>query len=507
MFKLVSAAPRIDIGGSLMKIVTYPINIASLDYVPAWLFVLILAFVFGILFMSSIKVFKENLAVAIIVPLTISLIVLLTTPFASWFLWIFSWSWIAGILLIFLGLVASAIRAYAVIHGWGAEGVANIKETNDDFRQRTKYFQRKEEDATKRELKDLKDVLNQIKQAKKNEGQPDYSDQIRDVAAQLSNVGKRIVEDINLERKRFAEAHQDAVEELMDLKRKIRADLEDGVDALGNKRLGLAERFVKRAMKKLKKFKKNAKRLAKKVKSGPDTQETETQLQKNGSDVNQNDDLIKIIRDYVQAWEREVDGFLSGEGGINEGHVELRKKQLIDGLKKEFKSRNVSFDEAEAWNKYFRAKEEEYEKALANLTPEAKKMIGEGVPPEEKKLLMDGKQLEPQKGEAAKEWKEIIEDRLKKVSQAAKFKSDRRLKNVKEVKDKIWINFGDGELIQAISALGYADAMDTWKSYFNDALSYFEASPENRADEKTWAVFVDNTNKYKSFLESIRDQL
>jgi len=380
MIKLVSAAPRLDIGGTLMDILTYPINIASLDYVPAWLFVLILAFVFGILFMSSIKVFEDNIAVAIIVPLTISLIILLTTPFASWFLWIFSWSWILAILLVLLAVIATVIRGYAVIHGWGAGGVANIKETNDDFRDRTKYFQKKEEKSTKREIKDLKEVIDQIKQAKKNEGQPDFSDQIRDIQSHLDTVGKRIIRDIKLERKRFAEAHQDAVEELKDLKRKIRADLEDGADAVGNKRLDLAERFVKRAMKKLKKFKKDSKRLAKKAGSGilkDGKQLKEDEEFHAGQDNEMTEEISQILKDYAEAWEREVDGFLAGEGGIDEGHVKAKKDQLIKGLKKEFESRNMPFDEGKIWNEYFRSKEEVFEKALSS-NPEGVKLLEAG---------------------------------------------------------------------------------------------------------------------------------
>ena len=72
-------------------------------------------------------------------------------------------------------------------------------------------------------------------------------------------------------------------------------------------------------------------------------------------------------------------GFLKGEGGINEGHVKARKKQLIDGLKKEFSSRNMAFDESNIWNEYFRPKEEEFERALQSNV----KLLGSGQEKEE----------------------------------------------------------------------------------------------------------------------------
>jgi len=378
----VSAAQQtVDIGRVITNFFTKPVSLIMLEQVPLWMVFLIFGLLFGPLFMSADKVFKDNKWVAIIVSFTISAIVVFGTPFANWVLNLFSVSWILFWLLFVVATIGEVIFWFAKIHKRTAEALSSIEGAHAEWKKDRLYY-KKERKQVERELDDLDEVIKKVKDAKKHKDTADFDGMVSDAISHLEHVKDEIIRSIKLENRRFKAEKEGAVEELKDLARKVRADIEEALNDLYNKRPDSAESNLERAKKKLKRWKKYSKRLLKEGKQ--DLREAEENFGREEEDNQEQQEpaesnISELIKDYVDAWEREVDGFLKGEGGINEGHVKARKKQLIDGLKKEFSSRNMAFDESNIWNEYFRPKEEEFERALQSNV----KLLGSGQEKEE----------------------------------------------------------------------------------------------------------------------------
>ena len=451
------------------------INFGFIKDVELWVFVITWAILFLILNAVAKKVplFREDNKNAAIFSVLVSIAAMVGSPVSTWMMATVIVSPIIIFFLFFLILVWTAISYFLL---GGAKASETWGRASSKFRMQ-KRASKQIKDLTNKAMNligIIKDKLNHI---------PDPSDGAYDSEAREAiNTLNELIDELDNTRIRIKEEDPEGESKSGDDVRKAIDAAHNAIDEVQNgnvknakKDIGNAEKELKRALRRMKGFFKKAKRSLGSAKDSflaPGKQLREDEQHYVDEGVKEIEEKAsQIIAKYKSDYNEMIKRLQ--EGVYTQDQAKEWQKRAYDGFKEDLSGLNYSEEQI---NSYW-----------------------------EKEIWSQGMDNKIEEVIYSDEWKKFIQKKIDKTKTV--LKSKRRLKNVKEVKDKIRRELDDDNLLQLMNHFGYSDAADTWKNYFDESIAYFESDERNRRDEKTWRAFEENVQKYKSFLESVRDKL
>jgi hypothetical protein len=537
----------------------FEVNFWFIKDVSLW----VLIFTWGILFMLLYKLivklpmFNGDNKNAAILAVLISFASMLGSPLTEWMMMTVALSPIIIFVMFFLMFVWTAISYF---HKGVAEGHSRMMETHKDWT-KDKLYYKKEQRQAKKELSEIDEVIKEVKNAEKHKDTADFNEMIRSAISHLEHVLSNVVRSINLENKRFKAEHDDAVEDLKDLARKARADIEDALDALHNKRPRDAEKDLKRAKKKIKIWRKRSKKL---LRSGKKEdikllQESEKEdiklLQEGKGDTSEIIDLAKrqysrILEDLENGhftqeqaqdsqeglwkefsnsmkklgynndqikeyWEKEIWSQGHVEESIEEGKPKLLEAGNFDNVIQPYKDQYNEMLKNLKEGKYTQEQAKDFqEKIWKEFTKALRK---EGYNNDqikeywEKEIWSQGQeqmsQTEAKQIKQKEDWQKMLQKKVNNTNSLFKVdlvKHPKKAKNyIKDIRNDI-----DQDLMDAATSKEQQNNLNSYMTQFDQILDFFEHQKKpHEAYQRDWDSIMNVATAYKNFLLALRDNI
>ncbi len=443
------------------------INFGFIKDVELWVFVITWAILFIIVYTAAarMKFFKDNNKNAAIFSVLVSIAAMVGSPVSTLVMGAAIISPLIVYFLFFLAFVIGAIgKLFSKPAGWSSEEGRAFKKLRNIAKGLGTLY------------RDLKSGTNHLPE----ESDSAYESEVDKLAEEIQETNQEL-DNMRIRAREEDPGGESGAED--DFRKAINFN-QDAIHDLENKEVSSAKKNIKKSEKSMKRGLKKAGKYLRKIGrhiggAGKQLREDEEHYREQGvKEIEEK--ASQIISKYKSDYNEMIKRLQ--EGVYTQDQAKEWQERTYNEFRKDLSELNYSEEQI---NPYW--EKEIWSQGVGKEVEEASQSSGADIK------------------DRSDEWKKFIQNKIDKTKTV--LKSKRRLKNVKEVKDKIRRELDDDNLLILMEHFEYSNAIDTWKNYFDEAIAYFESDERNRRDEKTWKSFEENVQKYISFLESVRDRL